>query len=192
MFDESSVWKRTPVVVPAPVRESRAVGVVVVPMERLPTIVDVAVVEEAKSAVTVGVPVADKFPVDVQYAKVFGEPAPVSEEPRLRHEPLIEKHPALRLIPFAKVELAVEEDTLRRSMERPPMRVEVAVVVPMNDPSVRVLEVAVILVPSNQRRDRAESEVEFVPPLAMASVPVIVPRVVVDCHVGTPLTRART
>ena len=34
--------------------------------------------------------------------------------------------------------------------------------------------------------------VEFVPPLDTGSVPPIVVRVVVDCHVGTPLTRART
>jgi hypothetical protein len=56
---------------------------------------------------------------------VFGEPEPVSEEPRLRQTLFTAKQPAARLMPFAKVEEAVVEAAKMVSALRPPEKVEV-------------------------------------------------------------------
>ena len=48
------------------------------------------------------------------------------EEPLTMQAPNIEKHPAVRLMPFAKVDDAVRDETLRRLVARPPVNVEVA------------------------------------------------------------------
>ena len=53
------------------------------------------------------------------------------EVPALIQFPLIAKHPVVTLIPFAKVEEAVVEVTLKRLVWIPPAKVEVAVVVPV-------------------------------------------------------------
>ncbi len=112
----------------------------------------------------------------------------------------IAKHPLVKLIPFANVELAVVDDVLRIPAVIPPTNVEVAVVVEIREPTVRADEVEVIDVPSNHSRLRLGIVVELVPPRAIETVlrlnevPLYVspvPAVVVDTHVGTPLTRAR-
>ena len=54
----------------------------------------------------------------------------VKDEPP-RQIPFTEKHPLVKLIPFAKVEDAVVDLTSRRFVEIPPAKVDVAVVVPV-------------------------------------------------------------
>ena len=72
--------------------------------------------------------------------------------------------------------------------------VDVAVVVARMFPTVSCVPVAMRAVPSvlDTMIELFANVVEFVPPFDTGSVPVIVARVVVACHVGTPLTRART
>ena len=58
-----------------------------VPIPTKPANVEVAVVLVATIAETVGVPVADRLPVDVQKARVLGEPLPVCPAPTDIHTP---------------------------------------------------------------------------------------------------------
>ena len=57
-----------------------------------------------------------------------GDPLP----PPDTQVPLIEKHPPVILIPFAKVEVAVVDVTLNRFVDIPPTKVDVEVVVAIN------------------------------------------------------------
>ena len=63
-----------------------------------------------------------------------------------------------------------------------------------NEPTVSCDVVAMRVVPreSDVMMEFGAKDPEFVPPLATVRVPVIVERVVVAVHVGTPETRART
>ena len=60
----------------------------------------------------------------------------IPEPPLLTQLPLIEKHPAVRLMPFANVEEAEAPVTFKRFAAIPPVNVEVAVVVAMTYPRV--------------------------------------------------------
>jgi hypothetical protein len=68
-----------------------------------PANVEVAAVSVAVRYPIVGDEVAPTAPVEVQYVRVFGEPEPVSEEPRLRQVPEMAKQPAVMLKPLAAV-----------------------------------------------------------------------------------------
>ena len=61
-----------------------------------------------------------------------------ADDPVVTQTPFTEKHPAVRLIPFAKVEEAVAEVTFRRLVCIPPINVEEAVEVATNLVAVRV------------------------------------------------------
>jgi hypothetical protein len=88
---------------------------------------DTAVVEVAMIAPTVGVVVTPRDPAPVQYARPFTTPVPLNPLPLLIHVPLIAKHPAPRLIPFANVDEAVVEETLITPAATVPVNVDVPV-----------------------------------------------------------------
>ena len=71
----------------------------------------------------------------------------IPESPLLTQLPLIEKHPAVRLMPFANVEEAEALVIFKRLVAIPPVNVDVAVVVAIIYPSVGD-EVELRLVPS--------------------------------------------
>ena len=75
-----------------------------------------------------------------------------------------------------------------------PVKNDVFVDVERSEETVRSDEVAIRESPSAEEvmNELRANDVAFVPPFETASVPVIVVRVVVACHVGTPLTSART
>ena len=123
--------------------------------------VEVAVVELAIKypAVRAGVPVATRFePFHVTSALVerpamFRPTVPVvvivppvipllvaidvtvPPDEETRHVPLIEKQPLVRFRPLAKVEEAEAEEALKILAETPPVKVEVAVVVALMNPT---------------------------------------------------------
>jgi hypothetical protein len=121
-----------------------------------------------------------------------------------------EKQPAVRLIPLAKVELAVFEVALKIEAERPAAKVEVPCPAPTvmaaAKVEVAVVEVATRLVtystpevatrvePSEEETMMlfGEKEVALVPPLATVSKPLMVERVEVATQPGTPFTDPRT
>ena len=71
---------------------------------------------------------AERPVVDDQKVRVFGEPVPEREE-FCRQAPETEKHPAVRLMPCANVEVA-EPVELNWFAAMPPVNVEVEVVPP--------------------------------------------------------------
>src|SRR3989344_5935706 len=72
--------------------------------------------------------------------------------PEDRQVPETAKHPPVRLMPFANVEVAVVVETvIALKFCHPPTKVEVAVEVAKSDPMVTCEEVAAIEVPSNHK-----------------------------------------
>ena len=65
---------------------------------------------------------------EVVYVFVSARRVVEADDPVVTQTPFTEKQPEVRLIPFAKVEDAVDEVTLRRAVWSPPRKVEVAVV----------------------------------------------------------------
>jgi len=78
----------------------------------------------------IGPPVKDRPVVPPEASTDVTVPEP---PPPPTHEPLIEKHPVVKLTPFANVEEAVVEVTFKRLVENPPEKVEVAVVVAVKE-----------------------------------------------------------
>jgi hypothetical protein len=74
-----------------------------VPILTAPANVEVETVSVAVKYPIVGLEVAPTAPLEVQYVRVFGEPEPEREEPRLRQLPETAKQPAVMLKPLAAV-----------------------------------------------------------------------------------------
>ena len=93
------------------------------------------------------------------------------EPPAERQVPEIEKHPAVRLIPFANVDEAVADVALNMLAATPPEKVEVAVVVATKFPTVSCVPVATSAVPAafEVMIEFGANDVEPVPPDDTAS-----------------------
>src|SRR3989344_9349266 len=172
------VFKRVPVV---PETERSQLGEVV-PMPPLPVFKTVSSVEEAEFIIlNADLPdvcssqmVSFADAVEVPRAKRLSTEshlrvdAPPKEPPLLnwispelpagvpppedRQVPETAKHPPVRLMPFANVEVAVVVETvIALKFCHPPTKVEVAVEVAKSDPMVTCEEVAAIEVPSNHK-----------------------------------------
>ena len=76
---------------------------------------------------------------------VLGDPEPVREEPRFKQFPETEKQPLVMLIPWAKVEVAVEVETMFPARKMLPWidKAEPGEVVPMPTPVALTVSVGV-------------------------------------------------
>ena len=78
----------------------------------------------------VGLPVALTVVADVQYVRSPTDPPESAVAPSVTHVPLTEKHPAVRLMPCANVDVA-EPVELNWFAATPPVNVDVEVLAPV-------------------------------------------------------------